>query len=94
MACPLPATRWRPVGASLAEPAAWGLAVLGDKNCLGEDCIRAPVPRHVQAGSPKGKPTGAQAGAAPWGRVNAQLNFGHILRKFRCCLGVPGSWLR
>jgi hypothetical protein len=69
----------------IAELAASGLIVLGDKGYLGEDCIRTPYRGRNKAASQKDANRAHARLRAPGERANAQLKSWRILRKFRGC---------
>jgi hypothetical protein len=69
----------------IAELAACGLIVLGDKGYLGEDCIRTPYRGKNKPASQKQANRAHARLRAPGERANAQLKSWRILRKLRCC---------
>jgi hypothetical protein len=69
----------------IAELAASGLVVLGDKGYLGEDTIRAPYRGRNKPASQKDANRAHARLRAPGERANAQLKTWRILRKLRCC---------
>jgi hypothetical protein len=70
----------------IAELAASGLIVLGDKGYLGEDCIRTPYRGRNMPASQKEANRAHARLRAPGERANARLKSWRILRKLRCCL--------
>ena len=69
----------------VAELAASGLVVLGDKGYLGEDCIRVPYRGRNKPASQKDADRAHARLRGPGERANAQLKTWRILRKLRCC---------
>jgi DDE superfamily endonuclease/Helix-turn-helix of DDE superfamily endonuclease len=69
----------------IAELAASRLVVLGDKDYLGEDCIRTPYRGRNKPASQKDANRAHARLRAPGERSNAQLKSWRILRKLRCC---------
>jgi DDE superfamily endonuclease len=69
----------------IRELAASGLAVLGDKGYLGEDCLRTPYRGRNKPASQKDANRAHAKLRAPAERANAQLKSWRILRKLRCC---------
>jgi hypothetical protein len=69
----------------VAELAASGLVVLGDKGYVGEDHIRAPYRGRNKPASQKDANRAHARLRAPGERANAQLKSWRILRKLRCC---------
>jgi hypothetical protein len=69
----------------VAELAASGPVVLGDKGYLGEDCIRTPYRGRNKPASQKEANRAHARLRAPGERANAQLKTWRILRKLRCC---------
>jgi DDE superfamily endonuclease len=69
----------------IAELAASGLVVLGDKGYLGEDDIRTPYRGRGKPASQKEANRAHARLRAPGERANAQLKSWRILRKLRCC---------
>jgi hypothetical protein len=69
----------------IAELAAAGLVVLGDKGYLGEDDIRTPYRGRGKPASQKEANRAHARLRAPGERANAQLKSWRILRKLRCC---------
>ena len=69
----------------IAELAASGLIVLGDKGYLGEDCIRTPYRGRNKPGSQKEANRAHARLRAPGERANAQLKSWRVLRTLRCC---------
>ena len=73
------------IWAIIAELAACGLVVPGDKGYLGEDRIRAPYRRRNKPASQKKANRAHARLRAPGERANAQLTTWRIVRKLRCC---------
>jgi DDE superfamily endonuclease len=69
----------------MAELAASGLVVLGDKGYLGEDRIRTPYRGRNKPASQKEANRAHARLRAPGERANAQLKTWRILRRLRCC---------
>ena len=69
----------------IAELAACGLVVLGDKGYIGEDDIRTPYRGRSKPASQKDANRAHARLRAPGERANAQLKSWRILRKLRCC---------
>jgi hypothetical protein len=69
----------------IAELAACGLIVLGDKGYLGEEDIRTPYRGRNKPGSQKETNRAHARLRAPGERANAQLKSWRIVRKLRCC---------
>jgi DDE superfamily endonuclease/Helix-turn-helix of DDE superfamily endonuclease len=69
----------------IAELAACGLVVLGDKGYLGEDDIRTPYRGRNKPASQKEANRAHARLRSPGERANAQLKYWRILRKLRCC---------
>jgi hypothetical protein len=69
----------------IAQLAASGLVVLGDKGYLGEDDIRTPYRGRGKPASQKEANRAHARLRAPGERANAQLKSWRILRKLRCC---------
>jgi hypothetical protein len=69
----------------IAELAASGLVVPGDKGYLGEDDIRVPYRGRNKPASQKEANRAHARLRAPGERANAQLKSWRILRKLRCC---------
>jgi hypothetical protein len=69
----------------IAELAASGLVVLGDKGYFGEDRIRTPYRGRNKPASQKEANRAHARLRAPGERANAQLKSWRIVRKLRCC---------
>ena len=69
----------------VAELAASGLVVLGDKGYLGENHIHVPYRGRNKPASQKDANRAHARLRGPGKRANAQLKSWHILRKLRCC---------
>ena len=69
----------------VAELAASGLVVLGDKGYLGENHIHVPYRGRNKPASQKDANRAHARLRGPGERANAQLKSWHILRKLRCC---------
>ena len=69
----------------IAELAACGLIVLGDKGYLGEEHIRTPYRGRNKPASQKDANWAHARLRGPGERANAQLKSWRILRKLHCC---------
>jgi hypothetical protein len=69
----------------IAELAACGLVVLGDKGYLGQEHIRVPYRGRNKPPSQKEANRAHARLLGPGERANAQLKSWRILRKLRCC---------
>jgi DDE superfamily endonuclease/Helix-turn-helix of DDE superfamily endonuclease len=69
----------------IAELAACGLVVLGDKGYLGQEHIRVPYRGRNKPASQKEANRAYARLRGPGERANAQLKSWRILRKLRCC---------
>ena len=69
----------------VAELAASGLVVLGDKGYIGEDGIRTPYRGRNKPASQKDANRAHARLRGPGERANAQLKSWRIVRKLRCC---------